>query len=161
MDAPIVELSCSFCESVERCRWPQEYALQPDGKRLDGLSRGAGLSVDLDDVGSVTWTVIFSEAGHCALLQLFDPFDFSLQAVANVDGKTWVFGIEDIPLRASLEGISVGFDEVLESVDSGVELPYFGRVIVLSLFNCFEQCFGDPLQGVRVEIGAAVKDVSG
>ena len=75
MDAPIVELSCRFRESVERCRWPQEYALQPDRERLDGLSRSAGLSIDFDDVRSVAWTVIFGEAGHSALLQLLDPLD--------------------------------------------------------------------------------------
>ena len=104
MDAPIVELSCSFRESVKRCRWPQEYAFQPDGKGFDGLSRGAGLSIDLDDMGSVAWTVIFGEAGHCALLQLFDPFDFPLQSVANVDGEPRVLGVKDIPFGAALEG---------------------------------------------------------
>ena len=161
MDAPIVELPCSFREGIERCRRPQEYAFQPDGKRLDGLSRSAGLSVDLDDVRGVAWTVVFGEAGHCALLQLFDPLDFPLQTVADVDGEPRVLGVKDIPLGATLEGVGMCFDEVFESIDSGVELSYFSRVIVLSLFDRLEQCFGDPLQGVGVKIGAAVKDVGG
>ena len=55
----------------------------------------------------------------------------------------------------------MGFDEVFQPVDSGVELPYFGHVVVLSLFDCFEQGFGDALQGIGVEVSAAVKDVSG
>ena len=79
------------------------------------------------------------------MLQLLNPLDFSLKAIADIDGETWVLGVEDIPLGASLKSVGVGFDEVLESVDSGVELLYFGRVIVLSLFDCFEQCLGDPL----------------
>ena len=161
MDAPIVELPCSFRESVERCRWPQEYAFQPDGERLDGLSRSAGLSVDLDDVGSVAWTVIFGEAGHCALLQLFDPFDFPLQAVADVDGEPWVLGVKDVPFGATLEGVGMRLNEVLEPIDPAVEFPHFSRVVVFSLLNCFEQRLGDALQGVGVEISAAVKDVSG
>ena len=94
------------------------------------------------------------------MFQLFDPFDLPLKAVANIDGKSWVLGIEDIPLGASLESVGVGFDQIFESVDPGVELSYFGGMIVFSLFNCFEQGFGDALQGVRVEIGAAVEDVS-
>ena len=79
------------------------------------------------------------------MLQLLDPLDLLLKAVANVDGEIWVLGVENIPLRASFEGVSVGFDEVFESVDSGIELPHFGRVIILSLFDRFEQCLGNPL----------------
>ena len=161
MDAPIVELPCSFRESVERCQWPQEYTLQPDGKRLDGLSRSAGLNIYLDDVGGVAWTVIFGEAGHCALLQLFDPFDFSLEAIADVDSEARVFGIEDVSFGATLEGVGVSFDQIFKSVDPGVELSYFGGVVILSLFNSFEEGFGDPLQGVGVEVSATIEDVSG
>ena len=109
----------------------------------------------------VAWTVIFGEAGHCALLQLFDPLDFPLKAVADVDGKSWVLGVEDIPLRASLEGVGVGPDQVLESVDSGVKLSHFSGVVIFPLLDSFEQGFGDALQGVRVEVSAAVEDVSG
>ena len=126
----------------------------------DRLRRGAGLSVDLDDVRSVAWTVVFGEAGHGALLQLFDPFNFSLKAIADIDGEPGIFGVEDIPLGAPLEGISMGFDEVFEPIDSSVELTHFGHVIVFSLLNCFEQRLGDALQGVGVEIGATVEDVS-
>ena len=111
-------------------------------------------------MGGISRTVIFGEAGHRALLQLFDPLDFSLEAVADIDGKAWVLGVENIPLRASLESVGVGLDEVLESINSCVELTYFGCVIVLSLFDCFEQRFGDALQGVRVEVGAAIENVS-
>ena len=42
-----------------------------------------------------------------------------------------------------------------------VELTYFGHMVVLSLFNRFEQCLGDTLQSVGVEVSAAVEDVSG
>ena len=95
------------------------------------------------------------------MLQLFDPFDFSLQPVADVNGEPWVLGVEDIPLGASLEGVSVSFDKVFQPVDPGIELSYFGPVVVLPLFDCFEQGFGDALQGIGVEVSAAVKDVSG
>ena len=118
------------------------------------------MSVDLDDVGSVARTVVFSEAGHGALLQVFDPFNFPLKAVADIDGEPGVFGVKNIPLRASLEGVGVGFDEVFKSIDSSVELTHFGRMIVFSLFDHFKQRFGDALQGVGVEIGAAVENVS-
>ena len=161
MDAPVVELPRGFCEGVERGRRPHEDALQPNGQRFDGLRRRAGLGVNFDDVGSVPRAVVFSEAGHGALLQLLDPLDLSLKSVADVDGKPRVFGIEDIPLGASLEGVGMGFDEVFKSVDSSVELAYFSCMVVLSLFNRFEQRLGDALQGVGVEISAAVKDVSG
>ena len=70
--------------------------------------------------------------------KLLNPFDFPLKSVADIDGKPGIFGVEDIPLGASLEGVGVIFDEVLESVDPGVELAYFGCVVVLPLFNCFE-----------------------
>ena len=89
-------------------------------------------------MGSVARTVVFGEAGHGALLQLFDPLDLSLKAISDVDSKPGVFGVENIPLRASLEGIGVGFDEVFESVDSGVELAYFGHVVVFPLLDCLE-----------------------
>ena len=112
-------------------------------------------------MGSVAWTVVLGEAGHSTLLQLFDPFDFSLKAVADIDGEPGIFGVEDIPLRASLEGVGVGLDEVFESVDPGVELAYFGCVVILSLFDRFKQRLGDALQGVGVEVSTAVEDVSG
>ena len=161
MDTPVVELPRSFRKGVERSRRPQEDAFQPDREGFDGFCHSARLGVDLDDVRGVPGTVVFGEAGHRALLQLLDPFDFSLEAVADVDSKTWVFGIEDIPLGASLKGVGVGLDEVLESIDSGIELPYLGCVIIFSLLDCFKQRFGDSLQGVRVKIGAAVEDVGG
>ena len=138
MDAPIVEFPCRFREGVKRCRRPQEYGFQPDGKRLDGLSRSARLSVDLDDVGSVAWSVVFGEAGHCALLQLFDPFDFPLQAVADVDGEPRVLSVKDISFGAALEGVGVRFNKVLEPIDPAVKFSYFGHVIIFSLLNCFE-----------------------
>ena len=94
------------------------------------------------------------------MLQLFDPFDFSLKTIADVDGEPGVLGVKDIPLRASLEGVGVGLDKVFQSVDPSVELAYFGCMVVLSLFNCFEQRLGDALQGVGVEVSAAVEDVS-
>ena len=161
VDTPVIEFPRSFCKGVKRSRRPQEDTLQPDGKGFDGFCRCAGLGVNFDDMGGVSGTVVFGEAGHRTLLQLFDPLDLSLEAIADVDSETWVFGVEDISLGASLKGVGVGLDKVLESVDAGVELPYLSRVIVLSLFDRFEQRFGNPLQGVRVEIGAAVKDVSG
>ena len=119
------------------------------------------MGIDFDDVGGISGAVVFGETGHRTLLQLFDPLDLSLKAVADVDGEAWILGVENIPLGASLEGIGVGFDKVFKSVDSGVELPYFSRVIIFSLLDRFEQCFGDSLQGVGVEVGAAVEDVSG
>ena len=95
------------------------------------------------------------------MLQLFDPLNFSLEPVADIDGEAWIFGVEDIPLRAALEGVGVGFDKVFKSIDPCIELAYLGRVVVFSLFDCSEQRFGDALQGVRVEVSAAVEDVSG
>ena len=138
MDTPVVELPRSLCESVECCRRPQEDTLQPNREGFDGFGCRTGLSVDLDDVGSVTRAVVFGETGHGALLQLFDPLNLPLKTVADVDSKPRVFGVEDVPLGASLKGIGVGFDEVLESVDSGVELTYFSRVVIFPLLDCFE-----------------------
>ena len=110
---------------------------------------------------SVPGAVILGETGDGALLQLLDPFDFPLKAVPDVDSEPGIFGVKDVPLRATLEGVGVGFDEVFEPVDSSVELTYFGCVVVLPLLDRFEQCFGDPLQGVGVKVSAAVEDVSG
>ena len=111
-------------------------------------------------MGSVPGAVILGEARHCALFQLFDPFDLSLETVANVDSEPRVFGVEDVPLGAAFEGIGVGSDKVFESVDSSVELAYFSCMVVLPLFDRFEQGLGDALQGVGVEVGAAVENVS-
>ena len=161
MNTPVVKLPRSFGKGVEGGRRPQEDALQPHGERFDRLCGGTRLGINFDDVRGVPGTVVFSETGHRSLLQLFDPFDLPLKAVADIDGETRVLSIEDVPLGASLEGVGVGFDKVLKSVDPGVELTYFGCVNVLPLLDHFEQCFGDPLQGVRIEVSAAVEDVSG
>ena len=161
MDAPVVELSRSFGEGVEGGRWPQEDAFQPYRERLDRLRGGTRLGVNFDDVWGISGTIVFGKAGHCSLLQLFDPFDLSLKAVADVDGETRVFSVEDVSLRASLKGVGMGFDEVFESVDSSVELSYLGHMIIFSLFDRLEQGFGDALQGVGVEVCTAVQDVSG
>ena len=119
------------------------------------------MGIDFNDVRGISRAVVFGETGHRALLQLLDPLDLLLKTVADIDGETWIFGVEDIPLRAALEGVGVGFDEVFKSIDPRIELAYLGRVVVLSLFDCLEQRLGDALQGVRVEVSATVKDVSG
>ena len=121
MDAPVVKLPCRFSESVEGGRQPQENALQPYEERLDRFCCGTRLGVNFDNVRGVSRTVIFGEAGHRSLLQLFDPFDFSLQTVADVDSETWVFGVKNVPLRAAFEGVGVGLDKVFESEDSSIE----------------------------------------
>ena len=160
MDTPVVELPRSLCKGVECCRRPHEDTLQPDGKGFDGLGRCTGLSIDLDDVGSVSGAVVFSIARHRALLQLLDPLDLPLKAIADVDGERGIFGVENIPLWASFESLGVLLDEVLESIDPTVELLYLGLVIVLSLLDRLEQCPGDALQGVGVEVGTHVENVS-
>ena len=132
------ELPRGFRESVERCRRPQEDTLQPYGKGFDGFRCCAGLGVNFDNMGSIPRSVVFGETGHRTLLQVFDPLDFSLKAVADIDGKTRIFSVEDISFGAPLEGVGVGFDEVFESVDSGVELSYLGGMIVLPLFDRFK-----------------------
>ena len=97
-----------------------------------------GLGIDFDDVRSVSRAVVFGEACHRALFQLFDPFDLSLKTIADVDGEPGVFGVEDVSFGATFESVGVGLDEIFESVDSTVELSYFGQVIVFSLFDRFE-----------------------
>ena len=89
-------------------------------------------------MGSVSRTVVFSETGHCALLQLFDPLDFLLEAIANVDSEPWVFGVEDVSLWAALEGVGVSSNQVFESGDPGIKFQYFGGVVSFPLFDCFE-----------------------
>ena len=119
------------------------------------------MSVDLDNVRGVAWAIVLGKTGHSALLQLLDPLDFSLETIADIDGEAWVFGVEDVSFGAPLKGVGMGFDEVLEPIDPTVEFPYFGDMVVFPLLDRFEQGLGDALQGVRVEVGAAVKDVSG
>ena len=118
------------------------------------------MSVDLDDMGSVSGAVVFGEACHSALLQLFDPLDLPLEAVADIDGEPGVLGVEDVSLWAVFEGVGVRFDKVFKSVDPTIELSYLGHMVVFLLFDCFEQRLGDALQGVGVKVGAAVENVS-
>ena len=89
-------------------------------------------------MGSVSRATIFGEASHRALLQLFDPLDFPLKTVADVDSEPRVFCVEDVPLWATLKGVGVSLDKVFESVDPGIELPYFSGMVVLSVFNRLE-----------------------
>ena len=119
------------------------------------------MGVDFDDMRGIARAVVLGKTGHSTLFQLFDPFDLPLKSVADIDGKPRIFGVEDIPLRASLEGVGMGFDEVFKPIDSGIELSHFGRMILFLLPNCFKQCFGNALQGVGVEVGATVEDVGG
>ena len=111
-------------------------------------------------MGSVSGAVIFGETSHRALLQLFDPLDFSLKTIADIDGEPGVFGVENVPFWATFKGVCVSLDKVFKSIDPTVELSHFGHVVVLTLLDCFEQGLGDALQGVGVEVGAAVENVS-
>ena len=54
----------------------------------------------------------------------------------------------------------MGPDKVFKSGDPGVEFRHFSGVVSFSLFDCLEQCLGDALQSVGVEVGTAVQDVS-
>ena len=103
------------------------------------------MGINFDDVGGISGAVVLGEASHSALLQVLDPLDFSLKPIADVDGESRILGVEDVSLWASLEGVGMGFDKVLESVNSGIELAHFSCMVVFSLFNCFEQRFGDAL----------------
>ena len=96
-------------------------------------------------MGSVPGAILFGIARDRALLLLFDPLDLPLKAVADVDGKRGVSGVENVPLWAAFESLGVLLDEVFESKDSTVELLYLGLVIVLSLLNRLEQRPGDAL----------------
>ena len=160
MDTPVVQFSRRLSQGVEGGRWPQENAFQPHGEWLDWFRCGTWLGINFDDMRGVARAVVLSETGHGALLQLLDPLDFPLKTIADVNGKARVFSVKDVSFRASFEGVGVGFDEIFKLVDPSIELAYFGHVIVLSLFDRFEQCLGDALQGVGVEVGAAVENIS-
>ena len=112
-------------------------------------------------MGSIPGAVVLGKACHRALLQLFDPFDLSLKTIADIDGEPGVFGIEDVSLGALLESVGVSLNEIFEPVDPTIEFSYLGHVVVFSLFDRLEQRLGDALQGVGVEVSAAVEDVSG
>ena len=96
------------------------------------------MSVDFDNVRGVPGTVVFGVARHRTLLQLLDPLDLPLKAVADVDGKRGVLGIENVPLRATLEGLGVLLEEILKSIDPAIELLNFGLMVVFALLKCFE-----------------------
>ena len=103
--------------------------------------------------------VVLSKTGHHALLQLLDPFNLSLKTVADIDGKPGIFGVEDVPFGAALEGVSMGFDKVFEPGDSGIEFHNFGGMVVFSLLDGSKQRLSDALQSVGVEVGTAGQDV--
>ena len=160
VDTPVVKLPCGFSKGVEGDQGPQEDAFQPYGERLNRLRCGTGLGVNFDNVRGVSRTIVFGETGHRSLLQLFDPLNLSLETIADVDCKPWILGVEDVSFGASFESVGVGFDEVLQSGNLSIELQHFGGMVGLSLFDGFEQHLGNALQGVGVEVGAAVQDVS-
>ena len=110
-------------------------------------------------MGSVSRAIVFGIARNRALLQLLDPLNLALKAVADIDSERGVFGIENVPLWAAFEGLSVLLDEIFESDDPTVEFLYLGLVVFFSLFEGLEQRLGDALQGVGVEIGAHVENV--
>ena len=112
-------------------------------------------------MGGISGSVVFGVACHRTLLQLFDPFDFPLKAVADIDGERRVLGIENVPFRAAFEGLSVLLEEVLEPVDPAIKLLHLGLMVGLALFDGFEQRLGDALEGVGVKVGAHVEYVSG
>ena len=103
------------------------------------------MSVDFDNVGGISGTIVFGVARHRALLQLLDPLDLPLKAVADVDGERGVLGVENVPLWAAFESFVVLLDQVFKSDDPTVELLYLGLVVLFSLFKGFEQRFGDAL----------------
>ena len=111
-------------------------------------------------MGSVSGTIFFGVTRHSALLQWLDPFDLPLKAIADIDGESRVLGVENVPLWAAFESVGVLLDQVFKSVDPTVELLYLNPVVLFSLFEGFEQHFGDALQGVGVEVGSHVENVS-
>ena len=87
-NAPVVEVAGRFIQLLVLRHQPDDALLEPSWEGLDWLASYCGLSVDVEDMGSTSWTVAFGEPGDCAIVQQLDPFDGLMDAIAVADGES-------------------------------------------------------------------------
>jgi hypothetical protein len=93
------------------------------------------LSIDFDKVGAATRVVICGEHGEHTLIEHFDPFGRVVESIANGHSEIWVLEIFDIPLRASLEVVLVGFNVSLKSGNFLFKVPLLLNMVLLPNSN--------------------------
>ena len=71
-------------------------------------------------MGGAAWAVAFGETGDCTVVQQFDPFDRSMDAVAIADGEMGEAFVLFIPRRYLLPGLLLKAFEPLVKVSNGL-----------------------------------------
>jgi hypothetical protein len=112
----------------------------------------AGLSIDLDEVRAATWAIICGEYGEHTLVKHLDPFCGAVKPVADCYGEVWVLSVFDIPLRALLEVIFIGFNLGFKSGNSLLEMPLLLDMVLFPNSDSTDQRGCNSMEGDCIDV---------
>ena len=136
--------------------------LEPGWQGLDRLASYCGLGVDVKNVRGTSWAIAFGESGDCAVVQQFDPFDWSVDAVTVADCKTGKALVLFISRRYLLPSLFLELLESLVKVSNGLcILLLFLMMDSVSLTDGLYELFSEITEPDWVVDVEPLDDVSG
>ena len=115
----------------------------------------------MEDVRGTPWAVTFSKPGDGAVVQQFDPFDGSVDAIAVADGEAGEAFVFFIPWGYLLPGLLLETLQPLMGVSNGLRiLVLFLMMDPVPLSDGPNERFGEAVKSDRVVDVESLNEVS-
>ena len=155
---PVVKVADVALEVYEVAAQPNEEGTEPGGKWFNGvflaMPNRVSLRIQVNNIRGLIRALVRMESGDASILQLFDPFCWFEDPVAqgNVEVGHSPF-VVDVAVWGPFEDVFVVLDSVVEPSDLLLETADFDIFLGIASSNGCEEPFGDGSEDVGVKVG--------
>ena len=156
---PVIKVADVALQVYEVTAGPDEEGAKPGEEQFDGIflamPNHVSLRIQIDNVRGLIRALLFMESGDLPIFQLFDPFCWFEDSVAEGNVEVGHLPIVfDVPIGGPFEYVLVVFDTVMESTDLFVEAVNFAGLLgVVSGDGCKEPlCDGSEDVSIEVRV---------
>lgn len=138
---------------------PGKDGLKLDWERLHWLCSHSWLGIDVENMRSASGAIVSSEGSNHAKIQLFDPFDWSVKAIAQANGEVGKLDIFLISFRVLLKGFLVLGNlplKVFDFFNEGLIGVLVGKVFDLEGVS---QLLGNGLKVLCIHVSESLQEV--
>jgi hypothetical protein len=154
---PVVKVANVALEVHEVAGWPDKEGAEPSGEGFNGIffamPNRVSLCIQIDNIRGLIRALVHMESGDASIFQLFDPFCWFEDSVAQRDVEVGHLPlVVDVAIWGSFEDVFVMFDSVVEPGDLFLETADFNIFVGVTSGNGCEEPLCDGPKDVGVEV---------
>ena len=154
---PVIKVTDVALEVHEVAGWPDKEGVEPSGEGFDGvffaMPNCVSLCIQIDNIRGLIRALICMEPGDMSVFQLFDPFCWFEDSIAQGDVEVGHPPlILDVAVWGFFEDVFIVFDSVVEPGDLFFETADFNVFVGVTSGNGCEEPLCDGSEDVGVEV---------